>query len=705
MPSRVDLSKIVSPKATPSAERSSVRYGTAQTPSANGRVTVLCDGSDEAVVLSTSETIAQGQRVSVVSQGGTWKAVCLGAGSIGGAMIGQDAAFDDVIASTILANVVTTAIINAIKGNFDEITTNVINAVKGNFGQIDANVINSVVANLGTVNSTVLNAIQASITQAFADSLMVQSRFISQSGTVYDLVSVHIDAGSITTGTLTVDRLVVQGADGEYYLVEPDGKGSTKQTKLEGSALKKNSVAADRIIADSITTREITAQNLVGTGGWINLRNGTFLYSNASTGDSIGWDGQHLTVKAESLNALFGGGNLLIDGDAPSLDAKDYVSGRYVYDGTATSHAFSVASDANRQLTGAVNIFRWSWAAGTAIARNTASNFRFYSGTDKYLRLTPGQCYHLSVWSYANAAILRNAGAKIRCSIGLAAAETLSGNVEMCYGEWQELSSAGSAFKKFEWDVVLDGVVPKDGVSGYRVTFYVQPNSSDSEITPGGEVRVYLCGFSMRTESSYLSVDGEGLHVKTDGTSEALLDGSGLHVKGTDGGTLADFVGTGMTVYDSAGTQQLAASGTRGLRKRNTVPHSLMTESDTLVTEEPGYAVMGGVLLYVNSSGSAASITLQRTKADFAVLEFEYGDGTRFATKRLYCSTTGAQTVALDRIVANSTTAYMGSSVVTVSGKNVTWGASNKCEAQISGTAAAFSAASAIKIYRVIGWT
>ena len=50
------------------------------------------------------------------------------------------------------------------------------------------------------------------------------------------------------------------------------------------------------IVAHSITTREITAENLRGTGGWINLSEGTFRYSNVEQGTGVAWDGQTFRI-------------------------------------------------------------------------------------------------------------------------------------------------------------------------------------------------------------------------------------------------------------------------------------------------------------------------------------------------------------------------------------------------------------------------
>lgn len=63
--------------AAASGNANSVRYGTA-TAVGDGTATVLLDGSTEAVTLRTEAAVSQGERVRVVSQGGSYVVVALG---------------------------------------------------------------------------------------------------------------------------------------------------------------------------------------------------------------------------------------------------------------------------------------------------------------------------------------------------------------------------------------------------------------------------------------------------------------------------------------------------------------------------------------------------------------------------------------------------------------------------------------------------
>ena len=142
---------------------------------------------------------------------------------------------------------------------------------------------------------------RTNIDEAWVKDLMIQGGMVAQDGTFFKLTGLHLDAGDITAGTLTVDHLAVQGEDGEYYLLSPNEDGTFTNAKLDGSIIEKDSLNADRITANSITAEQLTVNDVAGTGGWINFANGTFEYSNADTGAFIIWDGEHLSMNVDNL--------------------------------------------------------------------------------------------------------------------------------------------------------------------------------------------------------------------------------------------------------------------------------------------------------------------------------------------------------------------------------------------------------------------
>lgn len=211
----------------------------------------------------------------------------------------------------------------------DYVKTNVLEA---NYAQIDA-------ANIDT----------ATIREAWIDNILVQSGLIAHEGTIFELDAIQINASKIKTGTIDVERLVVTGQDGHKYLVHVENETASYE-KLDGDIIEDLTITADKIVAGSITAQKITTENLVGTGGWINLRSGTFQYGNPLTGAGISWDGTHLVI----------GGYLTSD------DAEDTY---------ATKTALSAEELKRKALYGTS-----STAASTVTKVVTCDNFELYSG-------------------------------------------------------------------------------------------------------------------------------------------------------------------------------------------------------------------------------------------------------------------------------------------------------------------------------------
>lgn len=243
----------------------------------------------------------------------------------------------------------------------DTLDAKVINSTKINStyahitdGKIDnATIDHAKVNDLATAYAQIdlANVDTANVKQEFVDKLLVQGSFVAQNGTVYQLVGLHLDANDITAGTLTVDHIAVMGDDGEYYALSPNGDGTFAQTKLDGSIIRKDSIHADRIMANTITTDQITVNNLEGTGGWINLASGTFQYSNADSGNGISWDGEKLSISADDItigmSKAVSQSDLAETNQAVS-DANDSIAD--------TNAKLDAASDALDTIRGAVDV-------------------------------------------------------------------------------------------------------------------------------------------------------------------------------------------------------------------------------------------------------------------------------------------------------------------------------------------------------------
>ena len=212
-----------------------------------------------------------------------------------GTLVAGKANIDDLSAaaariSTLETNALTadSAIIKSLQS--DKVDTSTLTANYITSDQISANY-----AKLDATNIT-----QATVRNAWIDKLMVQSGLIAHTGTIYTLDAIQLSADRITAGTIDVNRLVVNN-NNHKFLVEFDSQGAPVYKKLDGDVIEDLTITADKIVADSITADKITTNNLVGAGGWINLRNGTFDYTNTSTGNFIKWDGNKLTLNADNL--------------------------------------------------------------------------------------------------------------------------------------------------------------------------------------------------------------------------------------------------------------------------------------------------------------------------------------------------------------------------------------------------------------------
>lgn len=187
-------------------------------------------------------------------------------------------------------------------------------------GTLTGNITNNVSINAGTLNGTIdgdylfvknLDADSITAVQGWIDKLLVQTHLLANEGEVFELDAIQVNASRIKTGTLDVERLIYTNqTTGEKYLVHFNPDGSTAYEKLDGNVIEDLTITADKIVSESIMARHITTQNLEGTGGWINLRNGTFFYGNGATyaaaNNAISWDGSKLKIKADDFELSSG---------------------------------------------------------------------------------------------------------------------------------------------------------------------------------------------------------------------------------------------------------------------------------------------------------------------------------------------------------------------------------------------------------------
>lgn len=183
-------------------------------------------------------------------------------------------------------------------------------------------VLNRVEANYAKINAANITELVAQ--QGWLDKIMVQTGMLSHQGTIYELAAIQVNASSIKTGTLDVERLIITETDEhgvqQKYLVHVDAQGAATYEKMDGNIIQDLTITTDKLVAGAVTADKITTQNIEGTGGWINLRSGTFAYLNATTGQGIAWDGQHLTIAG---SVTVGDSQLLLEQIAEMAQTAD----------------------------------------------------------------------------------------------------------------------------------------------------------------------------------------------------------------------------------------------------------------------------------------------------------------------------------------------------------------------------------------------
>lgn len=184
---------------------------------------------------------------------------------------------------------------NAIIANLEATNARVYNleSVYGNFEDLVADRLTSDFANINIANID-----KAAIGQLFAEMGLITTAVIENGHVTGYLESVYINANDIKAGTLSVDRLVING-NNESLIFALNNAGdltSTSVDTLDGGLLTERTITADKLVAHSITANEITASDIIGAYGWINLAEGTFNY-----GNQLIWDGETLHISAEAI--------------------------------------------------------------------------------------------------------------------------------------------------------------------------------------------------------------------------------------------------------------------------------------------------------------------------------------------------------------------------------------------------------------------
>lgn len=138
------------------------------------------------------------------------------------------------------------------------VTADKIKALQAEIGYVDAETLEADYLQADMANLKIVEATKASIANLLADMAFVKNATISQGHITGALDSVTLNANYITAGSLSVDRLYINGPDGKPRLVEFDASGNPVATTIDASILTDRTITADKIVANSITANEIS---------------------------------------------------------------------------------------------------------------------------------------------------------------------------------------------------------------------------------------------------------------------------------------------------------------------------------------------------------------------------------------------------------------------------------------------------------------
>lgn len=246
-------------------------------------------------------------------------------------------------------------------------------------GAISSGVFDTISANKGTFDQIIAKTIN--VQKIMADSGLFET-IDAGNGIIRNVLAVEVNASRMSVGTLAVDRLILRGENSIMYELNKFGDitetkipdGELDKYYLNGKHLQVNTLAADRIIANSINVEQITTDNLRGVRGWINLNKGTFLFCNAFTkGDGksdsemvsvnqndwknstngLSWDGSKFLIKGDVVaNSLTLGSGVTIDtGNISGL--QNYVTTDNL---SNTTNKVAAAQSFNKSIAGTYKV-------------------------------------------------------------------------------------------------------------------------------------------------------------------------------------------------------------------------------------------------------------------------------------------------------------------------------------------------------------
>ena len=129
-----------------------------------------------------------------------------------------------------------------------------------------AKIANATITNASIANATIGTAQIAlgAITTALIEAGAVGTAQIADAS-ITDAKIVELSANRITTGTLSVERLIIVGGEKSivYTINAANGTPQLSQTTIDGGSLTERSISADRIVAGAITAKEIASATIL----------------------------------------------------------------------------------------------------------------------------------------------------------------------------------------------------------------------------------------------------------------------------------------------------------------------------------------------------------------------------------------------------------------------------------------------------------
>lgn len=150
---------------------------------------------------------------------------------------------------------------------------------------IDAQIINGTALDTKYANVDFANISDAAITKIFASTGLIDNLTVGDGMIVTgELAVVSLNADNIKTGIMTADRLMLKGTDGIYYQLNLNALGEAYVSDLteEEQAKLQNGIHGENIIANSITAKHISVDDLTAFGATI--ANFTIVGANTDAG-------------------------------------------------------------------------------------------------------------------------------------------------------------------------------------------------------------------------------------------------------------------------------------------------------------------------------------------------------------------------------------------------------------------------------------